>query len=109
MVKREYRQHLLERPLQCLIGVGTAKNEVKIDSDNSQTMSTSQISDVLSYTKLLIGCSDDDPLSAWWSNLNKMSYNYVYYKDEETACNAAGDVLVHGLTCNKMKSSQRRD
>lgn len=34
-----------------------------------------------------------------------MSYNYVYYKDEETACNAASDVLEHGLTCNKMKSS----
>lgn len=35
-----------------------------------------------------------------------MSYNYVYYKDEETICNAASDVLEHGLTCNKMKSSQ---
>lgn len=34
-----------------------------------------------------------------------MSYNYVYYKDEETACNAASDVLEHGLTCNKIKSS----
>lgn len=34
-----------------------------------------------------------------------MSYNYVYYKDEETTCNAASDVLEHGLTCNKMKSS----
>lgn len=35
-----------------------------------------------------------------------MSYNYIYYKDEETTCNAASDVLEHGLTCNKMKSSQ---
>jgi len=35
-----------------------------------------------------------------------MSYNYIYYKDEETACNLASDVLEHGLTCNKMKSSQ---
>lgn len=34
-----------------------------------------------------------------------MSYNYVYYKDEEMACNAASDVLEHGLTCNKIKSS----
>jgi len=157
MVKRDYRHHLLERALQCLIGVGSAKNEVKIDSDDSQNLSTSQISDVLSYTKLLIGCCDDDPLSAWWSNLlstaaywllgddveaekyhqliqkmpknftggekslpvalisvfnakksllNKMSYNYIYYKDEENVCNAASDVLEHGLTCNKMKSSQ---
>lgn len=69
IVKRDYRQHLLERALQCLIGVGIARNEVKIDSDDSQNLSTSQISDVLSYTKLLIGCCDDDPLSAWWSNL----------------------------------------
>lgn len=35
-----------------------------------------------------------------------MSYNYIYYKDEEVACNLASDVLEHGLTCNKMKSSQ---
>lgn len=35
-----------------------------------------------------------------------MSYNYVYYKDEEMACNSASDVLEHGLTCNKMKSTQ---
>lgn len=69
LVKRDYRQHLLERALQCLIGVGMAKNDVKIESDDSQNLSTSQISDVLSYTKLLNGCSADDPLSAWWSNL----------------------------------------
>lgn len=34
-----------------------------------------------------------------------MSYNYIYYKDEEVACNAASDVLEHSLTCNKIKSS----
>ncbi|KAJ6639628.1 Sterol regulatory element-binding protein 1 [Pseudolycoriella hygida] len=69
LVKRDFRNHLLERALQCLIGVGTAKNEVKNDSDDTQNFPTSQISDVLNYTKLLIGCSDDDPQSAWWSNL----------------------------------------
>lgn len=35
-----------------------------------------------------------------------MSYNYVYYKEEEMACNAASEVLEHGLTCNKIRSSQ---
>lgn len=82
-VKRDYRQHLLERALQCLIGVGTTKNEVKIDSDNNQNLSTSQISDVLSYTKLLIGCSDDDPLSAWWSNLLTTAAYWLLGDDEE--------------------------
>lgn len=57
MVKKDYREHLLERALQCLIGIGIAKNDVKIKSDDSQNLSTSQISDVLSYTKLMTGCS----------------------------------------------------
>ncbi len=83
MVKRDYRQHLLERALQCLIGVGAAKNEVKIDADNNQNLSTSQISDVLSYTKLLIGCSDDDPLSAWWSNLLSTAAYWLLGDDVE--------------------------
>lgn len=80
IVKRDYRQHLLERALQCLIGVGAAKNDVKIDSDTSDT---SQISDVLSYTKLLIGCSDDDPLSAWWSNLLSTAAYWLLGDDVE--------------------------
>lgn len=80
IVKRDYRQHLLERALQCLIGVGTARNEVKIDSDASET---SQISDVLSYTKLLIECSDDDPLSAWWSNLLSTAAFWLLGDDSE--------------------------
>lgn len=82
IVKRDYRQHLLERALQCLIGVGTTKNEVKID-DVSQNLSTSQISDVLSYTKLLIGCCDDDPLSAWWSNLLSSAAYWLLGDDME--------------------------
>lgn len=36
-----------------------------------------------------------------------MSYNYVYYKDEETTCNAASEILEHSLTCNRMKSTRK--
>lgn len=82
-VKRDYRQHLLERALQCLIGVGAAKNEVKIDSVDNQNLSTSQISDVLSYTQLLIGCCDDDPVSAWWSNLLSTAAYWLLGDDVE--------------------------
>lgn len=56
---------------------------MKIDSDDSQNLSTSQISDVLSYTKLLNGCCDDDPLSAWWSNLLSTAAYWLLGDDVE--------------------------
>lgn len=61
-VIKDYREHLLERALQCICGAGQGKNYMpsvkrsKQDETSSDTLnSTSQISDVLCYTKLLNG------------------------------------------------------
>lgn len=60
-VMKDYREHLLEKALQCLCGAGHAKNDVasvkpSISDDAQPNLSTSQISDVLCYTQLLNGC-----------------------------------------------------
>lgn len=60
-VMKDYREHLLEKALQCLCGAGHVKNDVssvkpsKLD-DTQPNLSTTQISDVLCYTQLLNGC-----------------------------------------------------
>lgn len=84
-VLRDYREHLLEKAIQCLVGSGSSKNEVSKDSsakcssrkekkhspeseaspnssadeasdgaDNERSFKGSQISDVLSYTELIM-------------------------------------------------------
>jgi sterol regulatory element-binding transcription factor 1 len=84
-VLRDYREHLLEKAIQCLVGSGTSKNEVSKESstkcsrrkepkhapeseaspsssadeasdgaDNERSFKGSQISDVLSFTELIM-------------------------------------------------------
>lgn len=58
---KDYREHLLEKALQCLCGAGNGKNDVNSvkqvkSTDATPNLSPSQISDVLCYTQLLNGC-----------------------------------------------------
>lgn len=106
-VIKDYREHLLERALQCICGAGQGKNYMpsvkrsKQDETSSGNMiSTSQISDVLYYTQLLNGtefnflcyflalnvCSNilgcQDELSIWWSNLLTIAAHWLLGEDD---------------------------
>lgn len=61
-VIKDYREHLLERALQCICGAGQGKNYMPSvkrskqgENASGNLISTSQISDVLYYTQLLNG------------------------------------------------------
>lgn len=91
-VMRDYREHLLERALQCLVGAGgsssgTAAITTKSKTDSNATTSgnvqpPSQIDDVLTYTQLLADCSQDY-LSLWWSNLLSTAAYWLLGEDAE--------------------------
>lgn len=86
IVMKDYREHLLERALQCLCGAGHVKDNVaavkQMKSDDTTNMATTQISDVLCYTELLNGCGQDS-LSMWWSNLLSIAAYWVLGEDQE--------------------------
>lgn len=65
-VIKDYREHLLERALQCICGAGLVKNDIpsikrskQDDTSSGNLISTSQISDVLYYTQLLNGIKSE--------------------------------------------------
>lgn len=94
-VMRDYREHLLERALQCLVGAGSsgssntsgtampAKSKPESNSSTSASVQpSSQIDDVLTYTQLLADCSQDY-LSLWWSNLLSTAAYWLLGEDAE--------------------------
>lgn len=91
-VMRDYREHLLERALQCLVGAGgsnvtgngapKAKTESNGQTPTATVQQPSQISDVLTYTQLLAD-SSQDYLSLWWSNLLSTAAYWLLGEDGE--------------------------
>lgn len=91
-VMRDYREHLLERALQCLVGAGSGTGPPKAKTESNgngtattgqqQQQQTSQISDVLTYTQLLAD-SSQDYLSLWWSNLLSTAAYWLLGEDAE--------------------------
>lgn len=65
-VDRDYREHLIEKGLQCICGAGTGGSRPGIGQSDSKLLqlddtlpdgvASSQISDVLCYTNMLNGC-----------------------------------------------------
>lgn len=110
-VMRTYREHLLKRALQALVGMGSAsRSEVQGKRDKKQqqhqkrrddseseeleddSMSGTQIFDVLCYTQLLNetmggggGCGDGevDRVAIWWSNLIMVSAYWMLGEDDK--------------------------
>ncbi|XP_055682890.1 sterol regulatory element-binding protein 1 isoform X2 [Lutzomyia longipalpis] len=100
---REYREHLLKRALQCLVGCGSGGTTgSKAAADKQTTLVTSvagtQISDVLCYTQLLIdtlkGHGSEDPLGRveilerdsvtnWWCSLISVAAFWLLGEDEK--------------------------
>lgn len=119
-VMRTYREHLLKRALQALVGMGTAsKYEMegkrkgekgkrrKDDSESEEqeeeqdSMSGTQIFDVLCYTQLLNetmsnngggggGSGDVDRVAVWWSNLIVVSAYWMLGEDDKARQHYAG-------------------
>lgn len=134
-VLRDYREHLLEKAIQCLVGSGSSKNEVTKDSsvkcagkeikrapeseaspsssadeasdvpDGERTFKRSQISDVLSYTELIMHSMStekpmqfadkvlslkegqqilcEDRLAQWWCSLLSVAVYWLLGEDRE--------------------------
>lgn len=110
-VARTYREHLLKRALQALVGCGRnqkyetqvvagtkdrqQQHERRDEDENSLLASPSassivgtQIFDVLCYAQLLMesmggGKLDEDPLAVWWCNLVTVSAYWLLGDDEK--------------------------
>lgn len=134
-VLRDYREHLLEKAIQCLVGSGSSKNEVSTDSsakcngkvtkqapeseaspnssadeasdapDGERSFKRSQISDVLSYTELIMHSMSiekpirfadkvlslkdgqmmvcEDRLAQWWCSLLSVAAYWLLGEDRE--------------------------
>lgn len=132
-VLRDYREHLLEKAIQCLVGSGSSKNEVSKESsvkcgrkeaketpeseaspnssadeasdgaDGERSFKRSQISDVLSYTELIMHSMStekpiqfadkvlslkdgqmvlcEDRLAQWWCSLLKVAAYWLLGED----------------------------
>lgn len=129
---RDYREHLLEKAIQCLVGSGSSKNEVPKEStvkcgrketkpspeseaspnssadeasdgaDGERTFKKSQISDVLSYTELIMHSMStekpvqfvdkvlslkdgqmlcEDRLTQWWCSLLSVAAFWLLGED----------------------------
>ena len=104
-VMRQYREHLLQKAIKCLVGSGHSKSHAaqvasQNETSNQKTIPT-QISDVLFYTQLLMDCmcsekpvSFDyssvgkdicypDKFAYWWTNLLSVAAFWLLGEDEE--------------------------
>lgn len=127
-ILRDYREHLMEKAIQCLVGSGSSKNEVSSEStskydrkrekeapeteaspnssadeasdsaDGERTFKRSQISDVLSYTELILHSMStekpiqfagkvssmiecEDRLAQWWCSLLSVAAYWLLGED----------------------------
>lgn len=93
-VMKDYREHLLERAFQCLIGMGN-------NNPTNESVNTYRINEVLHYTQLLmdsivkdssatyISCIAErrcckDPLAHWWASILSIA-TYWILGDFETS------------------------
>lgn len=96
-VMKEYREHLLNKAVTCLVGAGR-RQESNVDQENQQKGETtpsapnirsgSLISDVLNYTILLndtmsgeADLTDTDELVEWWSSLLSVAAYWLLGED----------------------------
>lgn len=104
-VMRTYREHLLKRALQALVGTGhTAKYDVHKEKkkdrevEQEESFSGTQIFDVLCYTQLMnetMGCGAEggagglegktevDRVAVWWRNLIMVSAYWMLGEDDK--------------------------
>ena len=112
-VMRTYREHLLKRALQALVGMGTGhgstkyevqgkkddgkkkqqkrgRDESESDEQEEDSVSGTQIFDVLCYTQLLnetmgggSGIDGEDRVAVWWSHLIMVSAYWMLGEDEK--------------------------
>ncbi|GAB0099908.1 sterol regulatory element-binding protein 1 [Sergentomyia squamirostris] len=100
---REYREHLLKRALQCLVGCGGVSSGTKTTGEKQSNLMTSctgtQICDVLCYTQLLIDTlkcqtteadvllrpepSGTDTVTNWWCSLISVAAFWLLGEDEK--------------------------
>ncbi|EDS31906.1 sterol regulatory element-binding protein 1 [Culex quinquefasciatus] len=98
-ILRDYRENLLRKSIQCLVGSGQinwkhaqqpleAKDAKEEQSDNAKSTnypySSCQISNVLHFVELLKDClSKQDRLAHWWSSLFSIAAHWLLGEDME--------------------------
>lgn len=94
-VVKHYREHLLLRAIQCLLGSGNQKSHGKTQSSQTKTSSNDTtsnnspppgtiVSNVLKYTSLLrdtLSEENKDVKSEWWSNVLEISVHWLLGED----------------------------
>ncbi|XP_059617615.1 sterol regulatory element-binding protein 1 [Phlebotomus argentipes] len=90
---REYREHLLKRALQCLVGCGPASSGTKAAKQTSNLMTSctgTQICDVLYFTQLLIDTLKSpemdalgDSVTNWWCSLISVAAFWLLGEDDK--------------------------
>uniref|UniRef100_A0A1Q3FJU9 Putative dna-binding protein n=1 Tax=Culex tarsalis TaxID=7177 RepID=A0A1Q3FJU9_CULTA len=98
-ILRDYRENLLRKSIQCLVGSGQInwkhaqqslepKDPKEDQSDNAKSTtypySSCQISNVLHFVELLKDClSKQDRLAHWWSSLFSIAAHWLLGEDSE--------------------------
>ncbi|KAM8708957.1 hypothetical protein ACLKA7_015859 [Drosophila subpalustris] len=89
---KQYREHLLHKALQCLVGAGSHRSNKSAPNNNNSTGSETQehsgtiVSNVLKYTSLLRDTlwadeDDRDTNVVWWANVLEIAVHWLLGED----------------------------